>query len=263
MSSPNRRKAQRLDKTISALQGQYSERALQRGRDMPGWRPPPAIPTSFPALDALTGCGGVPLNHITLLSGRDVTSGRLTLAYKTLANAQAARAARRPFAVLLDLCRMADVDYLARCGVDLERLIVARPGSGADAVNLLVDVVRSRRARAVLVNTLPDLSPEARLLDAALATLKHILPQSNCALIFVDDPQPLWLRWLPLFDRSAIRHAAALHLELSNAQWVEHGDRLRGYRSRVEVMRSSWARSGQTAHIEILFNGTVKAGPTW
>lgn len=260
---PNRRKTQRLDQTIAAVQGQYSERALQRGRDLPTRRPPPAIPTGFPALDALTGCDGLPLNHLTLIGGRDVTSGRLTLAYKALANAQAARGAKRHFVVVLDLCRLADPDYMARCGVDLNRLLLARPSAGEDVLNLLVDLVRSRRARAVLVNTAAELAAAPRLLDAALAALGQLLPQSNCALVVVDDPQPLWLRWLPAFDRSALRQAAALHLELRNAQWVEHGDRLRGYRTRVEVVHSRWARAGQAAHIEILFNGTVKAGPTW
>ena len=43
--------------------------------------------TSFPALDAITGCQGVPLGDITLFSGR-TTSGKLTLAYKTLMNAR-------------------------------------------------------------------------------------------------------------------------------------------------------------------------------
>ena len=276
------KKAQRLDKTIDAIQGRYTERALQRGREMHVAHPP-ALVSSFPQLDALTGCDGIPLNHTTLLSGRDITSGRLTLAYKILAGAQtpqsgesratpsraaqsrAAQSRRKQLVVVMDLCRMANADYMARCGIDLEHAVITRPESAHDAINLLVDIVRSKRVRAVLVNTLPDLAGEARSLDAGLAVLKQILPRSNCAVIFVDDPQPLWQRWLPVFDRSAIRQTAALHLELRNEQWLDYGDdaHLRGYRSRVEVIRSHWARSGQHTNIEILFNGTVKAGPVW
>ena len=115
----------RLDNTIAAVQRRHGPTALRRGADAAS----PAVPhiaTGFAALDAITGCGGVPLGAITLLSGR-TTSGKLTAAYKVLANAQRDGRGHVAYtAVLLDLSRTADPDYLARCGLDLEALRVGR-----------------------------------------------------------------------------------------------------------------------------------------
>lgn len=47
----------------------------------------PHLSTGFSTLDTLSGCGGVPLGHMTLLSGA-YTSGVETVAYKTIAAAQ-------------------------------------------------------------------------------------------------------------------------------------------------------------------------------
>jgi RecA/RadA recombinase len=64
---------------------------------------------------------------MTLLSGR-TTSGKLTVAYKVLASAQRSPHGAVAYTVaLFDLTRTADPDYLARCGVDLDALLVARP----------------------------------------------------------------------------------------------------------------------------------------
>ncbi len=95
----------------------------------------PHVATGFATLDQMTGCQGIPLGAITLLSGR-TTSGKLTLAYKLLANAQRASHGGVAYTVgLVDLNRTADPDYLARCGVDLEHLLVARPQTSQQAVD--------------------------------------------------------------------------------------------------------------------------------
>ena len=43
---------------------------------------------------------------------------------------------------LFDLNRTADPDYLVRCGVDLDALLVVRPSLQPQAVDLLGDLVR-------------------------------------------------------------------------------------------------------------------------
>jgi recombination protein RecA len=278
MPQPNRRNSQKLDKAIEFVQARYSASALQRGSQVREIHPP-AVASGFPQLDVLTGCNGIPLNHITLLSGggRDITSGKLTLGYKILANAQLSSpsARRKHLVAAMSLNRTINPDYLIRCGVDVNSAAVLQPQSGGDAIHLIADVARSRRARALLVDSLPDLMADARVarrFEAAVGAISALVAQSNCALIFLDDPKPLWLRLFAALarDRSAVRQAAALHLALTHEAWIEHDGRLRGYRSRVEVVHSRWAapsgrgaRSGASAAIDILFNGTVKAAPTW
>ncbi|HHH41453.1 MAG TPA: hypothetical protein ENK56_05555, partial [Chloroflexi bacterium] len=89
-SMVNRRR--RLEQTVARLRRRYGERAVRRAAELERERPPAGIPTGFPELDQRTGCGGIPRGRLTLLSGR-TTSGKLTLAYKVLAQAQDERPA--------------------------------------------------------------------------------------------------------------------------------------------------------------------------
>lgn len=74
-----------LEQTVAALRTRYGDGVLRRASELSSVRSVPHIPTGFGELDALTGCGGVPQGALTLLRGR-TTSGKLTLAYKTLAS---------------------------------------------------------------------------------------------------------------------------------------------------------------------------------
>lgn len=253
---------QRLHYTIDALQTRYSARAARFGRDA---RPDlaPSLSTGFRALDAATGFRGLPLNAITLLSG-PATSGKQTLAYQCLRLAQAAPAPR-PLAALFDLAGAADPDYLARCGIALDRLLIVRPPSPERALAALADTLRARQARAILVDGLPELmaGPAARRAAAALPGLAALLDRTACALIFLDEARAPWQRWFAGPERDAVHQAAALHLELRRERWLAHDSRIHGYRARVRIARSRLGRPGASAEIEIVFNGSVQARETW
>ena len=262
MADAKRPRSQQLDKSIGLLQSRYGARVVQAARDLPRPAAPPHVATGFARLDAITGCGGVPLGAITLFTGH-TTSGKLTLAYKVLANAQEPLRRKRGVAIL-DLAYTANPDYLARCGVDLQYLLFARAPSPLQAVDAIFDLARNG-LRMLLVDGLADLLRDraaARYFDAVLPELKVALAQLPCAVIFLDEAQPPWLRWFKL-DSSAIAHCAGLHVELRREQWLERQRELVGYRAQAQVVKSRWARSGQTAPVEIIFNGTVHALETW
>jgi hypothetical protein len=263
MANAKRPASQRLDKSIGLLQARYGPRIIQPAADLPRQAIPPHVATGFKQLDAITGCSGVPLSAITLLSGPP-TSGKVTLAYKVLANAQELLLRRKRNVAILDLTCTANPDYLARCGVDLEYLLFARAPSPLQAVDAVFDLARSG-LRLLLVDGIGDLLRDratGRYFDSVLPELKIMLTNLACAVIFLDEPQPPWLRWLRM-SSSAILHCAALHVELQRERWVEREGELVGYAAQAQVVRTRWGRSGQTAPIEIIFNGTVRARETW
>lgn len=251
---------QRFQQTIAALQSQFGPTAIRPARDLPRPRPP-HLSTGFPALDALTGCDGIPLAAMTLLSG-PATSGKLTLAYKTLAQ----RERGQPVA-LLDFAHSADPDYLARAGVDLATLLLVRPPIEPSAAHLLVDLVATRSFRLIVVNSLADLQshlPTYRALTAVLGRLHNALRATQTALLWIDDPAPPWLRWLHLDPSTRVRRFVALHLEMSLERWLTHPDgHLTGYTAQATLLKSRWARPGRTASVDIVFNGVIKARSSW
>lgn len=256
------RKRRNLQQTVDVLRRRYGEGIVRKASELAQRHAVGHIPTGFPELDDLTGCGGIPLNGLTLLSGR-TTSGKLTLAYKVLSIAQYTR--RQPVA-LLDLTRSSDPDYLARCGVDLNRLLLARPREGKEAVNLLLELIGARQVQAVLVDSLAELSADRhalRHLNRNLASLHRLLHDSGCGLLLLDEPHPPWLRWLGLHSSHEVEQWAALHLHLQREAWLYSNDELAGYRAQAHLRRSRWARSGGQAPVIIRFNGTVHAGGSW
>ena len=239
---------------------------MRRAHDTALQRIPPHISTGFGSLDALTGCKGLPLNANVLLTGR-MTSGKLTVAYKALAAAQAGASRARAAATvaILDLARTASPDY-RRLRLDVELRLIARPDSGQAAVDLVLDLVRTRGVRAVLADSLAEIAAEsegARHLAANLGKLNRLLDGSGCLVMWIDEPEPAWMRLLNWDRGAALRQYTALHLSFQQEQRVEQAKGLAGYTAQVRLVKSRWARAGATATISILFNGTVRAQSTW
>lgn len=265
------RKQRRLDTTVAAVQKRYGPRALQRGSRTTAPAQVPHVSSGFPELDAVTGCRGIPLGAITLLSGQS-TSGKLTLAYKTLAAAQRNQHGRTALHIvaILDLNHNTDPDYLARCGLDLERVLLVRRQPGPGIAALLVDLVRTRDLRMILLDSLSDLRGERRTmreLQQAAGTLAHDLRQAQCGLLLVDELQPPWQRFaraagLPERN-SALQQKASLQIEIRRERWLRDAGRLIGYRAQARVTRSRWRHDQPGTPVEIRFNGTVDAQPTW
>jgi hypothetical protein len=134
-----------------------------------------------------------------------------------------------------------------------------------------VDLLLTRQLRVLVVNGLAELQHDPKLysyLNAVLPRLQQALRVSQCALVWVDDPNPAWLRWFRApfgRDRSvAVRQFAILHLEMQLEQWLTKPDGdLCGYRAQARLLKSRWARAGRSTTIEIVFNGVIQARPTW
>lgn len=255
-------KQRRLDNAVASIQQRYGPQVLQRG-DL-AVRSVPHIATGFPALDAITGCGGAPLGAITLVSGRS-TSGKLTLAYKLLANAQRTGNRVQHTVALLDLSRTADPDYVHRCGVELEYLLVGRPATERQAVELMGDLAQRPGVRSLVVDGLAELTAAEglRRLHALLPHLQQMVRRSGCAVVVLDEAHPSWRRWLNLDSSQRVRQAASLHIEMQRERWLRRGGELVGYRAQAHVLKSRWVQGGRSAVVEISFNGTVKARQTW
>lgn len=261
------RKQRRLESAVAAVQNRYGTQALQKAADVARRPLPPHIPTGFTALDAITGCAGLPLDANVLLTGK-MTSGKLTLAYKTLAQAQTplAKSKMKPAVAILDLAHTTNPDYLHRCGLDLTQVLIAQPTTINHAVDLVLDLVRSRGVRAVLVDSLVELATHPRglrYLSTHLGKLANYLDDSGCLVLWIDEPEPAWKR-LVNWDRGAVlRPHAALHLTFQQEAWCQQRKGLAGYQAEVRVQKSRWAQTDRTATIRIAFNGTVRAQPTW
>lgn len=252
-------KQSQLDFAVARLEKRWGGPVVVRARDLK--KDSPSIPTGFPSLDQILGNAGVPLNAVTLLTGQ-TTSGKLTLAYKTLCNAQQSKTESPQPVALFDLTATTDGDYLKRCGLDLDHLLIVRD----EYIQALLDLVRSRQVRAILLDHLSILRIDREAwkhFTAALPQLNVHLNNSHCAIILMDEPSSPMRSSQNADTRNGLGHHIALHLDLQRDQWISHAGELHGYQARVRVLRNRFGPVGQSALIVMEFNGTVRARKTW
>jgi recombination protein RecA len=246
MSSRHRK----LDAVVSRLQVQYGPRALRRASVLEMRDPIARLSTTFPALDAalsdLRAPGGVPRGRLTELSG-PATSGKVTLAAKVLAAAHADRGA---LVTWLDLAHTCDPDYLQRCGLDLDRLLVVRPEDALDALAVTLYLVESNTLTALVFDSLSHL-PVGRdaHIAGSLARLAEIVVHTRTAVLFLTETAA---------EHQPLAHLAALRLRLTREHWLMQGGDVRGYEAQVEILKQRQGRAEVRVPIRIVFNGTVR-----
>jgi hypothetical protein len=230
----------RLRDAVAELQARYGRQALHDGGDA-ALVVPPHIASGIDALDALSGCGGLPRGHLSHFTGGS-TSGKFFIALRLLAAAQSSRT-KRDDVVLLDIPASAAPDALHRAGVDPSHVLFVRP-TPRDALGaLLCDVLLVRNWRYVLVIGAGRMRD-----DPALAEAARLTRQRRTALLLMDDDATP----VDAYAGSALSHHTSLHLHFERTLWrrTPHAG-LYGYTTRVRLERSRWARPGKHCHIEI------------
>jgi recombination protein RecA len=254
------KKRKQLEATVIAIQKRWGAKALRRGEQP--LTQIPHISTSFPALDKiLVGIGGIPRGRLTEILGAP-TSGMTTLALKIIAQAQT----KKDTAAYIDLGGTFDPDYAARCEVNLARLLLVRPGSGVEALEIAQHLIASKGVGVLVFDAVSHLlthSNGAQTLSLALRQLPSVLSNSPCALIFLTP--------LPTDDAMsaanypsgfALPHYATLRLGLKKERWLHKRGQLHGYEARVLVLKNKLGQAGQSAKVSIIFNGVVRSDGT-
>jgi recombination protein RecA len=199
------------------------------------------IPTGFPALDVLLG-GGIPCGRAVELCGVP-TSGMTTLALKIVAEAQAQGRAT----VYVDLSHVFDPDYAIRCGVELNRLLVARPNDVSAGLDILhVIASESGAGVAVFDSTAEALAMPrgAMRLNAALRKLAPALRQTGCTALLLNHT----------LSSGAAVSGIALRLRVENVGWIDHDGDVSGLRARVTVVKDRRNRAGQQVEIAMMLD---------
>ena len=247
----------RLESTVAALQVRFGTDALRRLKKTADV---PAIPTGFAGLDAILECGGIPRGRITELLGAP-TSGMSTLALKTMAMAQN----QQDSVVYVDLARTFDPDYAARCGVRVEKLYLARPAGGRQALEITLSLIAGGAGMLVFDSVAhllhePLGSEEG---SSILRRLNRALSDSPCALVFLtalrlgDGPaQAVYPSGF------ALAHYAAVRLALEKERWITKQRDIDGYRARATVLKNKLGAAGKNTSLDILFDGIVQGDGT-
>jgi recombination protein RecA len=256
-----------LEVTLSQITKRYGDGAVMKLGSAPGMDVE-VIPTGSIGLDLALGVGGIPRGRVAEIFGPE-GSGKTTLCQHIIAEAQRDGG----IAAFIDVEHVLDPTYAAKCGVDVEELLISQPDTAEQALEITEALVRSGAVDVVVVDSVAALVPraeiegemgdqhvalQARLMSQALRKLTGAIKRSKTAVIFTNQ---LRMKVGVLFGNPettpggrALKFYSSVRLDIRRVQSIKAGTEVIGNRTKVWVKKNKVAPPFKKAEFDIMYD---------
>lgn len=263
----NKEGEKNIDELINDIKSKFGDESIQMMNNIKTVDID-VIPTGSLSLDFALGIGGIPRGRIIEIYGPEM-SGKTTLSLHILAEAQN-KGERVAF---IDAEHALDIDYAKRIGVQIEEVLISQPSSGEEALQILEEMVKSRKLGVVVVDSVAALTPQAeidaeigesrpgaqaRLMSQALRKLCSLVSRAGTTIIFLNQTRMkigvMWGNPETVSGGMALKFYSSVRINLRKKKPIKQGKEIIGAHHSVKIVKNKVAAPFKTTELDIYYN---------
>ena len=268
MTSKNSDTHTALEAAMQQINKSYGSASIMWLGDSSVNREIEVIPSGSFGIDLALGVGGYPRGRIIEIFGPEM-SGKTTLSLAAAASAQRMGL----IAAFIDVEQSLNPTYARLLGVDVDKLLVAQPNSGEEALDIVEQLVTSGEVGLIVVDSVAALVPkaeldgemgdshiglQARLMSQAMRKLTARMARSQTTVIFINQ---LREKVGVMFGSpevtsggKALKFYASVRLDVRRVDSIKQGTDIIGNKVKVKVVKNKVAAPFKDTIFPLLYS---------